>query len=454
MRPRDQLSIMRGLERRHTHRIAAWIGRQYRAYRTSVAPPLDDTLAEGRNILHNLILDAWTRVDKRTTKQTPVIVETDIDAWAEEYAAQRVVAITDTTREILLAEYARAVAAGEGWQGFQRRVSRHVQETYKNRARTIARTETHTAVNTALFNRERQSGARSKIWRAVLDSRTRHNHAAANGLVVDINDNFTVGGYPLAYPGDPNGPPGEIINCRCIVQYLEEPVAGPSTPSDRQYPEGDIAGSFEPVELSGLSESDINILRWYTAEGYRQIDEFLRYGKRATINGSAFGGRGQHRIADVYNRMADQYDKLARPSPGGAVYRGVSRDVLPSDLGPGTVITDFGFVSTSERASAVAMVTDVDIIVKILLPAGELVVQTRDYLPGGLSVAESPNEYEILIRHGAVFEVVSFDGRELVVKLLSTGALNEGLETVRSTKSFKRNKFLWYLGEIIVVEPV
>jgi hypothetical protein len=32
---------------------------------------------------------------------------------------------------------------------------------------------------------------------------------------IPIREYFQVGSARLLYPGDPNGPPGETINCRC-----------------------------------------------------------------------------------------------------------------------------------------------------------------------------------------------------------------------------------------------
>ena len=56
-----------------------------------------------------------------------------------------------------------------------------------------------------------------KVWIATLDNRTRHNHAVADGQTVEEDKPFTVGGYELMYPGDPNGPGHEIYNCRCTM---------------------------------------------------------------------------------------------------------------------------------------------------------------------------------------------------------------------------------------------
>lgn len=58
-----------------------------------------------------------------------------------------------------------------------------------------------------------------KSWLATLDSRTRHNHAAADGQTVAEDKPFNVGGYELMFPGDmASGAPGRLLyNCRCTM---------------------------------------------------------------------------------------------------------------------------------------------------------------------------------------------------------------------------------------------
>ncbi len=51
-----------------------------------------------------------------------------------------------------------------------------------------------------------------KRWIASLDHRTRDSHRQLDGEVVKINEQFSNG---LEYPGDPNGDPREVYNCRC-----------------------------------------------------------------------------------------------------------------------------------------------------------------------------------------------------------------------------------------------
>ena len=53
-----------------------------------------------------------------------------------------------------------------------------------------------------------------KEWLATLDARTRHSHAMLDGEQVAQDKRFSNG---CRFPGDPQGPPWEIYNCRCTL---------------------------------------------------------------------------------------------------------------------------------------------------------------------------------------------------------------------------------------------
>lgn len=53
-----------------------------------------------------------------------------------------------------------------------------------------------------------------KCWLATMDARTRHSHAMLDGEQVAQDKKFSNG---CRFPGDPQGPPWEIYNCRCTV---------------------------------------------------------------------------------------------------------------------------------------------------------------------------------------------------------------------------------------------
>lgn len=53
-----------------------------------------------------------------------------------------------------------------------------------------------------------------KEWVATLDSRTRHTHAVVDGEKKNVKQKFSNG---CRFPGDPQGRPEEVYNCRCTV---------------------------------------------------------------------------------------------------------------------------------------------------------------------------------------------------------------------------------------------
>lgn len=61
-----------------------------------------------------------------------------------------------------------------------------------------------------------------KQWDAVLDERTRINHAVADGQRREIGEPFVVGGQLLQNPGDTSlgATLDNVINCRCSTQYV------------------------------------------------------------------------------------------------------------------------------------------------------------------------------------------------------------------------------------------
>lgn len=57
-----------------------------------------------------------------------------------------------------------------------------------------------------------------KVWLATLDSRTRDSHVDLDGETQEIDEEFS---NHLMFPGDPEGEPAEVYNCRCrlVHQY-------------------------------------------------------------------------------------------------------------------------------------------------------------------------------------------------------------------------------------------
>jgi hypothetical protein len=94
------------------------------------------------------------------------------------------------------------------------------------RARRIARTETVTAANGAAMLYIKRSPAKwNKVWIAVKDSRTRHNHRDIDNTTIDIDRAFQLPDAEMMQPGarkQPNNlpvPASEVVNCRCTVAF-------------------------------------------------------------------------------------------------------------------------------------------------------------------------------------------------------------------------------------------
>lgn len=65
------------------------------------------------------------------------------------------------------------------------------------------------------YNRAVEMGIdMEKEWMSARDSRVRDSHAKLNGVRVGYNDRFPNG---CMYPGDPQGAPREVYNCRCTM---------------------------------------------------------------------------------------------------------------------------------------------------------------------------------------------------------------------------------------------
>lgn len=94
------------------------------------------------------------------------------------------------------------------------------------RAETIARTEALRVVhqgadeqiNQAIEAGDLPADAVVRTWISTRDHRTRKSHHKMNNQTRAFGEAFRTGdGVNLAFPGDPDGPAEETINCRCVV---------------------------------------------------------------------------------------------------------------------------------------------------------------------------------------------------------------------------------------------
>lgn len=135
-----------------------------------------------------------------------------LESRANELAGE----VTSTTYDGIRKALIDGAAAGEGVDEIGRRVRDVFDAATTYRGELIARTEVNRAYNQAALvaASEFPEQAYGKSWLATVDSRTRKEHAEADGQARLLAEPFSVGGKTLDAPGEPN--------CRCTVLILDE----------------------------------------------------------------------------------------------------------------------------------------------------------------------------------------------------------------------------------------
>lgn len=150
-------------------------------------------------------------------------------------ARNRLVGVPDSVFATVRAATMKATT--EGWSApdlaaeVEKILGETDQQTWRGRALTIARTEALSAYNGGKFAsfvafNGSVGGGMEKVWLATHDHRTRFTHTKPGGgdlQRVPLMEPFRLGEAqaPLMYPGDPEGPADETINCRCSMLLVE-----------------------------------------------------------------------------------------------------------------------------------------------------------------------------------------------------------------------------------------
>lgn len=125
----------------------------------------------------------------------------------------KVTRVAETVKEAMREKLKPALE--QGWTMDE--TANAIRETYnmsQNRAETIARTELGGVINDSRIAAYMDVGLTEHTWITAKDERVRESHRAVDGESVKIGQPFSNG---LLYPNDPQGPPEEVIACRCIT---------------------------------------------------------------------------------------------------------------------------------------------------------------------------------------------------------------------------------------------
>lgn len=130
--------------------------------------------------------------------------------------------VTKSTISQLTTELQAGMLEGEGIPALSDRVGKVMGHAERYRSVRIARTEVVGANNAGGYLCREANGIPKKEWITALDDLTREDHADADGQVRSNNAPYDVGGEKLMFPGDPDGSPEQIINCRCTDSGIPE----------------------------------------------------------------------------------------------------------------------------------------------------------------------------------------------------------------------------------------
>ena len=180
-------------------------------------------------------------------------------------------------KDIIANAMVQGILQGDSIPKLAKRVAAKTGETNMKAMVRYARTAMTAAQNSGrqeMLERATNMGVKvKKVWMATLDGRTRDSHAALDGEAVDVDKKFSNG---LMYPGDPNGPPGEVYNCRCTLVYDYEGFPhDPEFDQRRDQETGELIQNMDYKEWKAAKEgsalNDLNAAKVTLAQAQKDV---------------------------------------------------------------------------------------------------------------------------------------------------------------------------------------
>ena len=207
----------------------------------SVAAALEKAIAKAAAQFTGDVQRAASDAGKAGRWQTKAseLEPTWLEMFMRSYFQERIFPASSVIADTMQSELAAAITAGIDQGLGQRAIGNAITDRLTSiadyQAARIARTEVHSA---AMQSTQAAVGKIApealKRWVTASDSRVRavrdgdqFGHRAMHGVTLPLAEMFQVprdGGTTeeMSGPGDPNGSPGNIINCRCTLVY-EDP---------------------------------------------------------------------------------------------------------------------------------------------------------------------------------------------------------------------------------------
>jgi|18_taG_2_1085343.scaffolds.fasta_scaffold00258_17 hypothetical protein len=144
-----------------------------------------------------------------------------MQSWVELEGAELVVNITANTKAYLKRILEKGIEDNLTTEEIARNMRNSGRIAGITRGRVIARTEIIRASNIGSLQGAKSSNLNlRKEWLATRDDRTRVDHGVLDGQIIDIDNEFNVGGETARYPGDIKLSASQSIQCRCTLAYV------------------------------------------------------------------------------------------------------------------------------------------------------------------------------------------------------------------------------------------
>jgi GNAT superfamily N-acetyltransferase len=199
-------------------------------------------------------------------------------------------------------------------------------------AASIARTELAAAANGGMHAGWVASGVLTKYWRTVHDARVRLSHALAEGQKRPVQIPFTVGGWEAMYPGDPQLPVSQRVNCRCTMTREGQAAADlDSMTKDELY---GVAGQLGITGRGRMNKDRLReeIDRYRNGLAGVRLDELTR--NQLLQRAKLVGVKGRHRMnkGELASALRGQ-NPTERGAGGRPVRRPSEEDQFRTDNG-------------------------------------------------------------------------------------------------------------------------
>lgn len=199
-----------------------------------------------------------------------------------------------------------------------------------------------------------------EVWSATYDKRTRDSHLLLDGTTRDASGFFGVGllATPLRYPGDPDGDPEEVYNCRCRLNIQ---LAGIDHSKDDDLYEKFMKENH-PDDWENLQNNEPYQARQAEAAATKERQAELREQQALTLppaesllppeeNNSGYTGPVQGEdISDSWERRPDQYDFEINDVINAQGFDGLPKVATPEEFDK--AVKESGFIAQRTYSAA------------------------------------------------------------------------------------------------------